>query len=276
MTTTSKLIRVCSFESRRAVEIAKLIEKQEAEATVAPTMQEVPLESQPAVFDFADKLAAGDIDVSVFMTGVGTDALYEALKDRWSEEELSEKIRSTFIAVRGPKPTAVLFRRGIKPDLKAPEPNTWQDLAAEFESSKFDFSGKCVAVQEYGIPNEDFYDWLRARGADPLPVSIYRWELPDDLEPMKSAIQATLEEQFDLLLWTSAQQVVHVCEVAERMGVKADWIQRANECVNASIGPTASERLREYGISPDLEPSHPKMAHLVREAVAFTRDRKTS
>jgi uroporphyrinogen-III synthase len=34
----------------------------------------------------------------------------------------------------------------------------------------------------------------------------------------------------------------------------------------ASIGPTTTERLREFGIEPDLEPSHPKMGFLVSEA----------
>ena len=35
----------------------------------------------------------------------------------------------------------------------------------------------------------------------------------------------------------------------------------------ASIGPTCSDRLRELGFTPAMEPSHPKMAHLVRESL---------
>jgi uroporphyrinogen-III synthase len=34
----------------------------------------------------------------------------------------------------------------------------------------------------------------------------------------------------------------------------------------ASIGPTTSETLRDAGIAVDMEPSHPKMGFLVREA----------
>jgi uroporphyrinogen-III synthase len=33
----------------------------------------------------------------------------------------------------------------------------------------------------------------------------------------------------------------------------------------ASIGPTASERLRHHGLPIDFEPSHPKMGILVKE-----------
>jgi uroporphyrinogen-III synthase len=36
--------------------------------------------------------------------------------------------------------------------------------------------------------------------------------------------------------------------------------------VVASIGPTASERLRHYDLPVDLEPSHSKMGVLVKEA----------
>jgi uroporphyrinogen-III synthase len=36
--------------------------------------------------------------------------------------------------------------------------------------------------------------------------------------------------------------------------------------VVASIGPTTSETLRAEGIAVDMEPSHPKMGFLVREA----------
>ncbi|MGH6631601.1 MAG: hypothetical protein ACREB3_17870, partial [Burkholderiales bacterium] len=32
-----------------------------------------------------------------------------------------------------------------------------------------------------------------------------------------------------------------------------------------SIGPTTSEALREHGLDPDLEPTHPKMGFLVKE-----------
>ena len=34
----------------------------------------------------------------------------------------------------------------------------------------------------------------------------------------------------------------------------------------ASIGPTTTEALEEFGVKPDFEPSHPKMGFLVREA----------
>jgi len=36
----------------------------------------------------------------------------------------------------------------------------------------------------------------------------------------------------------------------------------------ASVGPTTSETLEEFGFKADFEPSHPKMGFLVNEAAA--------
>ena len=38
--------------------------------------------------------------------------------------------------------------------------------------------------------------------------------------------------------------------------------------VIASIGPTTTETLEDYGIHADFEPSHPKMGYLVKETAA--------
>ena len=37
----------------------------------------------------------------------------------------------------------------------------------------------------------------------------------------------------------------------------------------ASIGPTTTETLEDFGIHVDFEPSHPKMGLLVQEAAAW-------
>ena len=42
--------------------------------------------------------------------------------------------------------------------------------------------------------------------------------------------------------------------------------------VVASIGPTTSEELERRGIQADLEPSHPKMGYLVKEASEQARE----
>jgi len=43
-------------------------------------------------------------------------------------------------------------------------------------------------------------------------------------------------------------------------------VKGLKHAVIASIGPTTSGTLRDFGINVDMEPSHPKMGFLVKEA----------
>jgi uroporphyrinogen-III synthase len=55
-------------------------------------------------------------------------------------------------------------------------------------------------------------------------------------------------------------------QIAVEMNEKSALLGALSRMMVASIGPTTSERLREFGIAPDMEPSHPKMGYLVSEA----------
>jgi uroporphyrinogen-III synthase len=263
-------LRVCSFESRRAAEIRSLLERQGAVATVAPSMKEVPIGDNPAAFAYADELLAGKIDVMVFLTGVGARALLEALETRHRREEIFAAWGQCVIVVRGPKPVAVLREWNVRIDHRAPEPNTWRELLATLDAA-VPLVGKRVAVQEYGVPNAEFYRQLETRGASVLSVPVYRWAFPDDTEPLRQAVEQTIAGGFDVLMFTSANQLHNVVEMADRMGRKQEWLDAAKRCKIASIGPTASETIHSYGLPVHIEPEHPKMGPLVKETIERAR-----
>lgn len=263
-------LRVCSFESRRGDDMRSLIERQGGVATVVPSMREVPLDQNPAAFKFADELFAGRIDVVVLLTGVGTRALADVVESRFNRAHFLEALQRAVIIVRGPKPAAVLREWQVRFDYLVPEPNTWRDLLATLDAH-VPVAGKVVAVQEYGKPNDDLYRGLQERGADVMPVPVYRWALPEDTRPLADSVRATVAGQFDVLMFTSAQQLHNVLDVAESLGLRGAWLNAARHCVVASIGPTASETLTEAGLPPDIQPEHPKMGHLVRETAEQAR-----
>jgi len=265
-------LRVCSFESRRSSEMEALLRRFGAEPTVAPSMRELPLDENPAAFACARRLLAGEIDIVIFMTGVGAQALLDAMSLRHSREELLASLNRCCIVVRGPKPVAVLREWGTHIDHRAPEPNTWREVIAVLESGQVELPGKTVAVQEYGIANPEFYEALQTRGADVVPVPVYRWDLPDDVGPLEDAVRGAVNGGFDVIMFTSAFQLQCVQTIADRLQLLDAWREAARQCVIASIGPTASEALRAAGLAPDLEPSHPKMGHLVRETCAEAFD----
>jgi len=261
---SAQQVRVCSFESRRASEIQSLLERNGALATVAPSMRELPLDENPAAFAFATELFAGNIDIVVFMTGVGARALLDALETRYPREQFFAALDRCVIVVRGPKPVVVLREWGVRIDHKAPEPNTWRELLATLENA-ISLNEKHLAVQEYGVPNPEFYRQLEARGARVTSVPVYRWAFPEDVEPLQQAIHKTIAGQFDVLMFTSANQLHNVVQCARDMGCEAEWLVAAKACRIASIGPTATETIQSYGLPVHLEPSHPKMGTLVKE-----------
>ena len=66
--------------------------------------------------------------------------------------------------------------------------------------------------------------------------------------------------------------VHHLFRFADEMSQHQQVLGGLRRAVVASIGPVTSETLREYGISPDLEPSHPKMGFLVKETAKRSAD----
>lgn len=265
---TRSQLRYCSFESRKGGEMLSLIERQKGIATIAPSMREIPLSDNPDAFAFAERLFAGQIDLLILLTGVGTRALAETLETRYNREELLQVLRRTPIIVRGPKPASVLREWQVPFAHQVAEPNTWRELL-QLLDEKVPVRGKRVAVQEYGQPNPELYSGLEERGAEVLRVPVYRWALPLDTAPLESAIRAAVAGEFDVLLFTSAYQAHNVLSVAARLGLKEEWLAAARRCVIASIGPTASETLESLGLSVDVVPEHPKMGHLV---IAAARD----
>jgi uroporphyrinogen-III synthase len=257
---------VCSFESRRHAEMRQLIERQGGKATVAPSMREIPLEDNPKAFHFAEELLAGRIDVMVFMTGVGARALLEVLETRHRRDSLFSAWDKCQVVVRGPKPLAVLREWKVRADIRLPEPNTWRELLQALTESS-PIAGRTVAVQEYGEPSHELYEELKRRNATVLPVPVYRWDLPEDMAPLNAAIDATIACEFDVLIFTSANQINNVLEAAKRQGKQAEWLAAAQKCGIASIGPTASEKLRSVGLPVHVEASPPKMGPLVRIAL---------
>lgn len=176
-------LEVAAFESRRAEEIAKLIAHCGGVARIGPSMREVPLQDNPAAFEFAEKLLSGKLQGVIFMTGVGTRTLFEALQSRYAIEEIVHGLSTLTVVARGPKPAQVLREHGIPITIIVPEPNTWCEILQELDENprSFTLQGSTVAVQEYGVPNEVFLEELKSRGAVPLRVPVYRWALPETL-----------------------------------------------------------------------------------------------
>ena len=257
---------VLAFENRRSGEIAKLIENYGGRAIVAPATREVPTTRSTDVPRFVAALLAGKLDLVIFLTGVGTRALAHAVEPFGSRKQFISALSKTSVLARGPKPVAALKELGVPITWTVPEPNTWNEILQTLDMNKVPLDGRMVAVQEYGIPSPQLIEGLEKRGAQTLAIHVYDWALPDDLGRLNDAIAALGRSAVDVVLFTAGVQVHHLMRVAEQQNKRDDVIAALNRATVASIGPVTSEALAEYGIKVHIEPTHPKMGFLVKEA----------
>jgi uroporphyrinogen-III synthase len=260
-------LTIIAFESRRAAEIAELIRRYGGDPFVAPSMREVPLEENRGALALVPELEAGNLDLLILMTGVGTRTLNQILLTRFPQLRIIAALQRVQLVARGPKPVAALKELGLTPAITVPEPNTWREVLSTLEAAA-DLRGKRIAVQEYGIPNPELTSALRERGATVSSISIYRWELPDDLQPLRQAIETITQGDAEIVLFTNGAQVDHLFRVAAENN-KTDLLREGfQRAVVGSVGPICTQVLEQYGIDPDIEPPHPKMGSLIAEVAA--------
>lgn len=259
--------RVLTLESRRSPELALLIMNYGGIPVVAPSVREVPLSSNHEALTFANDVIRERYGMVILMTGVGVRLLMRTIEPVLGREPFVRALSRTKIVARGPKTVAALRELGVTPWATVPSPNTWRELLATIDERRHDASldRQHIAVQEYGLPNAELLHALSARGAQVTSVPVYRWAMPDDVEPLREAVRAIVRREIDVVILTASIQLVHLLRVAGDMRQEAAVREGLERVLIASIGPMTSEELRHHGLPIDYEPSHPKMGFLVKE-----------
>jgi len=259
-------MRILSFESRRAEEIALLIKNNGGVPIVAPSTREVPAPGEDTLQLIRDAVG-GRFDILMFMTGVGARAMVDIADGMGLRDDFLAALARIKVVVRGPKPAGVMREFKVPIWLNAPEPNTWREIIQVLDGqSEIELKGVRIGIQEHGEASTEMYAALRQRGAEIFPAHVYRWELPEDVGPLTDAIRTVCNGGVHVVLFTSSVQLAHANQIAAQLGLKPQFSEALKRTVVASIGPSTSSTLRENGFSPDFEPSHPRMGFLVKEA----------
>jgi uroporphyrinogen decarboxylase len=258
-------LRIASLESRRADDMARLISRHNGVAYVSPSMREVAIKPNRKAIDFAYRVMTGQVSVVILMTGVGFRFLLSAIEESIERQRFLDALSDIPTIVRGPKPAAAMKEVGLTPTHRVPEPNTWRELL-QLIDRELPVANVNIGLQEYGISNASLIAGLEARGATVEAVRVYGWEFPEDASLLEANIRAIAAGERDVLMLTSAHQVVNMLRMAEQLQLTDALRRGLRSTVIASIGPTTSQMLDECDLPVDLEPVHPKMGHLVVEA----------
>jgi uroporphyrinogen-III synthase len=250
---------VVLLEARRARELAGLVRRYGGEPWSVPCMQELPPDDASESVARLRQLCAEGTDLIVCLTGVGARRMFELAAQLDLEPRLRQVFDQAIVAVRGPKPVAVLRELGVRIDRAAPEPNTTRNVLDALAGDTF----RRAAVQLYGGPDDELRHGLEARGAAVLELPLYKWALPADLGPIRELFDGL--DRVDALCVTSATQVHNLFAVADSDGRAGPLRDGLNGVVVAAVGPVAASGLRDHGVHVDVQPEHPHMGTMVRD-----------
>lgn len=241
--------------------IAEMVRRYGGEPYCAPAVRESSLDSDEQVATFIDHLTGGELQTAVFLTGVGVNALVRVAEKLGRQDELLTALRNVTVACRGPKPGAALRRLQIPIAAIAAEPYTTKELLEAMLPLKL----QTVGVVHYGERNAALVQELQARGARIEELMLYEWQLPEDIAPLRTLVTDIMEKRVGAVVFTSQVQVRHLFLIAREMRPVEELVQALNtKTVVASVGPTCTAVLKEWGVTPRVEPEHPKIGHLLK------------
>ncbi len=252
--------RVAVLESRASDQVGALVRRLGGVPVLAPTVAELPDVDPAQLRAFLDEAGSHPPAVCVFQTGVGTRALFEAVTALDARATFEAVLAQATIVVRGPKPTAALRAAGVRIDRTAAAPYTTVEVLAAM--SDLALTGRLVAVQRHGEANATLDTALAARGADVRELASYRWALPADRAPLAALLGELADGSIDLAVFTSAIQVRHLLDFADRCGAGSSVREALAGLPLVSIGPVCSAALRAAGFSVAAEADPPKLGGL--------------
>jgi uroporphyrinogen-III synthase len=253
--------RVAILESRLGQQMIDLVAKRGGVPIHAPALAEIPDVDSSFVAGMIDDIQTRPVKLAIFQTGVGTRALFAATDALRVTDKLLEILAATTVAVRGPKPTAALRARNVHIDVSARDPFTTHEVLEAIAPIPIERAR--VIVQRYGVTNVELEDALKARGAEVIEIPTYRWAVPDNTRPLIELMDALARREVDAVAFTNAAQVHNLFAVADPLGRSDALRTDLGHTLIASIGPVASNALREFGLTATIEASPPKLGPLI-------------
>jgi uroporphyrinogen-III synthase len=127
-------------------------------------------------------------------------------------------------------------------------------------------SGRRVAVQLHGEPQEEFCGALVAAGAEVVEVPVYRWAPPVDPTPLQRLVDLITNRLVDAVTFTSAPAVGSLLRAA---GPEVDLVLEAlrGDVLAGCVGPVTAAPLRRRGV-PVLAPTRARLGALAQALVA--------
>lgn len=257
--------------ARRKEELGALLERRGARVVSAPAIRIVPLADDTDLVAATREALARPVDLVIATTGVGFRGWLEAAA-AW-DLPLVDHLRSARVLARGPKARGAIRSGGLV-DAWSPESESSAEVLEHLLSgAEGPLAGRRIVVQLHGDPLLDLVTGLRQAGAEVLTVPVYRWVLPEDVEPVHRLVADVISGHIDAVTFTSAPAVNGLLTVAEQDGVREQLVAALQNRVTVfAVGPITAGPLDAAGV-PSLQPERARLGALAREVVARLPER---
>ncbi len=260
-------INVAILEHRFTKEFSTLFERLGASVHACPLLEERPVENRRELQEFVRRVVAGDLDVMIFLTGVGARFLIAEAEAMGMKDDFLKALGKLTIVVRGPKPVAAMRQFGVRVDV-VPENPTTEGVIETLRSR--DLQGRRVGVQLYGTPNPQLVSALESKGAGVSPVQVYAYGAAADSSAVNALISRILDARIQVIAFTSAPQVKMLFDFATQLGLAAPLESALKNTVTiASIGEVTSRALAERNLVAKIIPPQSKMGALAQAVAEY-------
>lgn len=257
--------------ARRREELGGALERRGAKVVYGPAIRIVPLADDTNLLEATKRCLGGHLDYVVATTGIGFRGWMDAAETWGLAEQLIGALGSATILARGPKVRGAVRATDLR-EAWSPDSESTTEVLAHMLAN-YELDGKRVAVQLHGEPLRDLVEALRASGAEVVEVPVYRWEPPEDEQPLRRLIDSVAAAGLDALTFTSAPAAVNFLRTADDMGV-GDAVRDAlrGPVLCAAVGPVTAAPLVADGI-PVVQAERFRLGALIREVVEHVPER---
>ncbi|MDF0528833.1 uroporphyrinogen-III synthase [Tsukamurella sp. 8F] len=252
--------------ARRADEFATILRRRGAGIVTAAAIHMVPLADDARLRTATDEVLATPPDLLIATTGIGFRGWVEAAEGWGVAESLLAALGSARVISRGPKATGALRAAGLREEW-SPQSESSEEVLEHLTTD--DLDGKRVAVQLHGAvddwdPVPGFVATLAERGADVVPVPVYRWEPPLDPTALDALVERVALDGVDAVTFTSAPAAASFLLRAAELRLTESIVRVLSTSATAfCVGPVTARPLDAAGIA-SVQPDRMRLGALAR------------
>lgn len=235
----------------------KIVEDYGFDFYAAPTIDLFP-QNNEEVKKLRRNIKSGEADFVIFTSKNGTRFFFEELGGKKLIDELNQ-LRTVSI---GPKTSQELEKYLDK--VEVPDKFSSSGLV---DYLKDEVDGKKVEIARSSHGSDLLTIGLKENGANIHDVSLYEIGLPKDTSKINELIEKTIEDEIDILTFTSKMTFVNLMKVAEEKDKKSSLIKKLNEVTVAAIGEPTKNKIKEYGINDVIYPQSYTFENMIKKVV---------